>query len=77
MRSSLISTTSTNKSNLLNSQANAAVHSDRFISKEIESKLNKPYINVPGLEDHGTGFNMKDLYILNSDLYISRFLDDI
>ncbi|KAG5584908.1 hypothetical protein H5410_045342 [Solanum commersonii] len=41
--------------NLLNSQTNGAVHSDRFVNKEIESKLTKSYINIPGLEDYGTG----------------------
>lgn len=63
--------------NLLNSQINVAVYSDRFISKEIKSKLKKLYINVRGLEDYEIGVNKEDLYILSSDLYISRFLDDI
>ncbi|MCE2055780.1 hypothetical protein HAX54_043381 [Datura stramonium] len=63
--------------NLLNSQTNAAVHSDGFISKEDESKSKEPYINVPGLADHGTGVSMEGLYISNSDFDISSFLDDI
>ncbi|KAJ8551024.1 hypothetical protein K7X08_000394 [Anisodus acutangulus] len=54
--------------NMLNFQTNAAVHSDGVINKEDESKPKEPCINVPGLENHGTGVSMEDLYNLNSDL---------
>lgn len=41
------------------------------------NKPEEPYTNVPGLEDHGTGVSMEDLFISNSDFDILSFLDDI